>query len=68
MKTIAIVYEDSKPVRLFKDAACIYSAYKWCHRHYCLDEIENLPLHKLPDFLEVKLHIMSDEQIEALIN
>ena len=68
MMIVSIVYEDGKPIRVFKDDACIYSAYKWCHRHFCLDEINpELPMHKLPDWLEVKLYTLTEEQFNNLI-
>lgn len=63
---VAIVHEDDKPVRLFRDDACIFKAHKWAHRHYCLEDL-NLPLHQLPDWLTVKFYLMAEAQIMELI-
>lgn len=62
----AVVYEDAKPVRLFKDNKCIYSAYCWAHRHYCLEDL-GLPVSKLPEWLEIKIYMLTDEQIKELL-
>jgi len=64
----AIVYEDGKPIRAFKDDKCLFNAYKWCHKHFCLEDYDNeLPLHKLPEWLEVKLFTLTEEQFNNLV-
>jgi hypothetical protein len=63
---IAVVHEDDKPVRLFRDDKCIFNAYKWAHRHYCLED-EGIPLHKLPDYLKITYHLVTKEQFASLV-
>lgn len=64
---VAIVFEDGKAIRAFKDEKCIFNAYKWAHRHFCLAD-EGYPIHKLPDYLEVKYYpLMTDEQFRELV-
>jgi len=62
----SILYEDGKPIRAFKGDSCIYNAYRWAHKNFYLYE-EGLPLHKLPDWLEVKFYILSEEQFTDLV-
>lgn len=63
----AVLYEDGKPIRAFKDDKCLYKAYCWAHRHFCLED-EVMPLHKLPDWLEVKLYMLTQEQFDSLVS
>jgi hypothetical protein len=70
MNLTAIVYVDDKPIRAFRDGACIFNAYKWCHREYYLSGPEcpePMPLHKLPDWIEVKMFMLTDEQFNELV-
>lgn len=68
MLLVAVVYEEGKAIRAFKDNTCIYSAYKWCHRHFCLNEYEpRLPLHRLPDWLKVEVYHVTEEQFNKLV-
>jgi hypothetical protein len=62
----AILYVDGKPVRVFKDDKCLYNAYRWAHKHFYLAD-EGFTLDKLPDWLEVKLHMLTEEQFQNLI-
>lgn len=68
MELVAIVYEDDKPVRLFKGDGCIYKAYRWAHRTFCL-ELSDPPLrqYELPDYLKVTFHMMTEDQIKELV-
>lgn len=67
-KLVAVVFEDGKAIRAFDDKKCIYSAYHWSHRHFCLSDYEpDMPLHKLPDWLEVKVYMMTEEQLQEII-
>jgi hypothetical protein len=67
MITAAILFEDGKPVRAWKDDRSIYNAYVWAHKHYCLED-EGLLLHRLPEWLEVKFYILTEESFNKLIN
>jgi hypothetical protein len=67
MLLVAIVQEDLKPVRAFKDDACLYKAYSWAHRHYCLEDMEpKLKPHQLPDWLKITLHMMTQEEFDLM--
>lgn len=64
----AIVFEDGNPIRIFRDDKCIYKAYQWAHRHFCLSDYNpELKPHQLPEWLQVKLHILTKEQFDALV-
>ena len=62
----AVLYEDGKPIRAFRDDKCLYNAYCWAHKNFCLAD-EGFSLHKLPDWLEVKLYMLSQEQFDSLV-
>jgi hypothetical protein len=64
---VAILFEDERPIRAFKGDSCIYKAYRWAHHHFHLNEQEPpLPLHKLPEYLEVRYYLMTEEKFEEL--
>jgi hypothetical protein len=63
----AVVYEDNIPIRAFRDNACIFNAYKWCHKHYNLYETENLAAHQLPDWLRVDFLLLTEEQFANIV-
>ena len=65
-KLVAIVYEDGVPVRAFDKKSCIYHAYGWAHRHYCLED-EGIKPHQLPDYLMIKLHMLTPEEFNNLV-
>ena len=67
MLHVAIVHEDNKPIRAFEGDACIYKAYKWAHRHFCLEDYDpKMLLHQLPEWLKVTYHLMTEEQFSEL--
>lgn len=68
MISVAILYEDEKPIRVFKEGSCIYNAYKWAHHHFCLSDSEpKLKLYQLPEWLTVKYFLMTEEQFREII-
>lgn len=62
----AILYEDGKPIRAFKDDKCLFNAFKWAHHHFCLED-EGLLMHQLPEWLEVKLIMLTEEEFNRLV-
>lgn len=65
---VAILHEDDKPIRAWKDDACIFKAYSWAHREYCLDLHEpNLRQYELPNYLKVTFHLITEKQLQSLI-
>jgi hypothetical protein len=68
MMPVAVLFEDDNPIRAWAGEACISKAYTWAHYHFCVQDVEPMPAHKLPDYLKVKFYIMSAEEFSKLVS